>query len=555
MAEQDLVFLPLGGSGEIGMNMNLYGLGHGEARQWLMIDCGVMFGDHRSPGIDLICPDIDYILGYKDNIAGLVLTHGHEDHIGAVALLAPLLGCPIYATAFTAALIRRKFDDRNEDMSALTILEMGERFQIGDFDLELVTLTHSIPEPSGVIIRTPLGTVLHTGDWKIDTDPALGPRTDAAKLTQLGDDGLLAMICDSTNVLSKGESGSETTVREHLKRVIADQRGRVAVTTFASNVGRVVSICEAARAVDRSVCLLGRSMLKLVDAAREAGILPDGLTFVSPEEAGFIPREHVLYLCTGSQGEPRAALARIARDDHRDLVLSTGDTVIFSSKIIPGNERDIFNLQNELVDLGIHIITEKDEPIHVSGHPCQDELAQMYQWARPRYGIPVHGEARHLEAHAQFALEHGAEQSISPRNGDLIRLAPGPLKRLDAVPAGRMTLDGDLLMPMGARPVRERKKLTWAGACVASLVFHKNSTLAAVPGIALFGAPDEGDEGMKLHPEIIEEITACIQDMAPKSRLDDDAVTMVTKRAIRDVTTDLWGKRPVIDVLIHRIKS
>ncbi|MEO1151304.1 MAG: ribonuclease J [Pseudomonadota bacterium] len=555
MADQDLVFLPLGGSGEIGMNMNLYGLGHGENRQWLMIDCGVMFGDHRTPGIDLICPDIDYILGYKDHIAGLVLTHGHEDHIGAVALLAPILGCPIYATPFTAALIRRKFDDRGEDMSALTIIDMGARFQVGDFDLELVTLTHSIPEPSGVIIRTPFGTVLHTGDWKIDTDPTLGPRTDTNKLTQLGDEGLLAMVCDSTNVLSKGESGSETAVRANLKRVIAEQTGRVAVTTFASNVGRVVSICEAARAVDRSVCLLGRSMLKLVDAAREADILPEGMVFVSPEEAGFIPREHVLYLCTGSQGEPRAALARIARDDHRDLVLTKGDTVIFSSKIIPGNERDIFNLQNELVDLGIKIITEKDEPIHVSGHPCQDELAQMYAWARPRYGVPVHGEARHLEAHARFALDHGAEQSFAPRNGDLIRLAPGALTRIDEVPAGRMTLDGELLMPMGARPVRERKKLTWAGACVSSLVFHKNSTLATKPAVTLFGVPDEGDDGTQISDEIIEEILASIREMAPKSRLDDDAVTMVTKRAIRDVTTDLWGKRPVIDVLIHRVKA
>lgn len=553
MAESELVFLPLGGSGEIGMNMNLYGLGPAHDRKWLIIDCGVMFGDHRTPGIDVICPDIEYIMGYKDDVVGLVLTHGHEDHIGAVALLAPLIGCPIYATPFTAALIRRKYEERGESMKALTIIEMSSSLQLGPFNLELVTLTHSIPEPSGVIMRTEHGTVLHTGDWKIDTDPTLGPKTDSAKLTALGEDGLLAMVCDSTNVFSRGISGSETMVRENLKRVIAEQTGRVAVTTFASNVARVVSICQAAASVDRSVCLLGRSMLKLVDAAREASILPDGMTFVSPEEAGFIPREHVLYLCTGSQGESRAALARIARNDHRDLVLTKGDTVIFSSKIIPGNERDIYNLQNELVNLGIKIITEKDEDIHVSGHPCRDELQQMYEWAKPKMAIPVHGEARHLEEHAKFAKQLGTEQTLAPRNGDMIRIAPGPLKRIDEVPAGRMTVDGDLLLPDNSLPMRERKKLNWAGACVASIVFNKNSTLACPPEIALFGTLQEGQDGEDMGDEVAEEITLSIKEMAAKSRLDDDAVSRVVKRAVRDVMTDLWGKRPVINVLIHRV--
>lgn len=555
MQQDELVFLPLGGSGEIGMNMNLYGFGPSHNRKWLIIDCGVMFGDLRTPGIDIICPDFGFIEEHKDDIVGMVLTHGHEDHIGAVALIAPLLDCPIYTTAFTAALVKRKFKERDQDISAMTVLDMEASLTLGPFDLELVTLTHSIPEPNGVIITTSLGTILHTGDWKIDPAPTLGPKADKNRLQQLGDAGLLAMICDSTNVFSKGESGSETMVRDNLKEVIARQKGRIAVTTFASNVARVVSICEAAKAADRSVCLLGRSMLKIVEAAREADILPDGLTFISPEEAGFIPREHVLYLCTGSQGEPRAALARIARDDHRDLVLSEGDTVIFSSKIIPGNEREIFNLQNELVDAGVHIITEKDEDIHVSGHPCRDELAMMYEWARPQIAIPVHGEARHLEEHAKYSKTLGASQAIAPRNGDLIRLAPGHAEIIDEVPTGRMVLDGNHLVSLDAKPLKERRKLGWAGICSISMVFYKNSTLASAPRVTLFGTAREDEDNLSIIDEITEEITEAIRDLAPKSRLDDDAVNLASKRATRNVLDDLWGKRPVITIHIHRIQA
>ncbi|HXI85942.1 MAG TPA: ribonuclease J, partial [Parvularculaceae bacterium] len=381
MAADELLFLPLGGSGEIGMNMNLYGFGPPKARAWIMIDCGVLFGDHTTPGVDLICPDPAYILDRKKDLLALILTHGHEDHIGAVALIAPKLDCPVYATPFTAALVRRKLEEANVDID-LRVLDISGRFEVGPFDLEFVTLTHSIPEPNGVIIRTPLGAVLHTGDWKIDPEPTLGPVTDDKVLRKIGDDGLLAMVCDSTNVLSAGESGSEMRVKENLIRLIGAEKGRVAVTTFASNVSRVVSICEAAAKSDRSVCLLGRSMHRIIEASREVGLLPMGLKFVEPEEAGFLPRDKALYLCTGSQGESRAALARIARDDHRDLTLNEGDTVIFSSKIIPGNEREIYSLQNDLIDLGVKVITEKDEFVHVSGHPCRDELKKMYQWAR-----------------------------------------------------------------------------------------------------------------------------------------------------------------------------
>lgn len=554
MSKKELVFLPLGGSGEIGMNMNLYGVGSPANRQWIMIDCGVMFGDLSTPGIDLICPDPSYILEEKEALHGLLLTHGHEDHIGAVALLAPKLGCPIYATPFTAALVARKLVEYGESDVELNIIEMNAHFKLGPFDIEYVTLTHSIPEPSGVILRTELGTVLHTGDWKLDSKPALGPKTDAHTIKKLGDDGLLAMVCDSTNVLSPGTSGSESAVRASLTKLIAEQKGRVAVTTFASNFQRVVSICEAAAAADRSVCLLGRSMLRIVDAARETGILPDGLSFVEPKDAGHLPREHVLYLCTGSQGEPRAALARIARNDHRDLTLSDGDTVIFSSKIIPGNDREIYDLQNDLVELGVKIITEKDEFVHVSGHPCRDELRSMYEWARPQIAIPVHGEARHLEEHADYALTLGAKEALSPRNGDLIRIAPDGPVRLDEVPSGRMYLDGDVLMPDGAAPVRERRKLSYAGAIAVSVAFDRSGDLADDIAVDGFGVIT-GDEDIDGVRGLAEDIEEAVLDMPKAKRKDNEAVSLAVKRAARGFFDDVWGKRPVIITHIHRIGS
>ncbi len=552
MAKDELVFLPLGGSGEIGMNMNLYGFGPPNARKWIMIDCGVTFGDLSTPGVELICADPTFIMEERENLLGLILTHGHEDHIGAVALLAPDFKCPVYATAFTAKLVESKLEERGVKLD-MTVIDLGARLMIGPFDLEFVTLTHSIPEPNGVIIRTPLGLVLHTGDWKIDPEPTLGPVTDSPRLRAIGDEGVLAMVCDSTNVLSSGESGSEMRVKESLTTLIAAQPGRVAVTTFASNVARVVSVCEAAYAADRSVCLLGRSMLRIVGAAREVGLLPAGVKFVEPAEAGFLPREHVLYLCTGSQGEPRAALARIARDDHRDLTLSEGDTVIFSSKIIPGNERDIFTLINDLVELGVKVITEKDAFTHVSGHPNRDELRRMYEWVRPKYSVPVHGEARHLEAHADFALTLGVEDAIAPRNGDVIRLAPGEPEVIDEVPAGRWMLDGDLLLPEGSGPMRERRKLAFAGAVTLVISIDEHGDLAAEPAVAIAGAPREAPGVDDLAALAIEKAEAAFHTLSKKQRLDDEAAILAVTRAIRTVMTEHWGKRPGVAVLIQRV--
>ncbi|HNR76736.1 MAG TPA: ribonuclease J, partial [Parvularculaceae bacterium] len=498
------------------------------------------------------CADPTYILEEKKNLLGLVLTHGHEDHIGAVGLLAPELGCPVYATPFTAKLVESKLEERGVEID-MRVINLGARLDIGPFDLEFVTLTHSIPEPNGVIIRTPLGVVLHTGDWKIDPEPTLGPVTDSPTLRAIGDAGVLAMVCDSTNVLSSGESGSEMRVKESLIKIIAEQPGRVAVTTFASNVSRVVSICEAAYAADRAVCLLGRSMLRIVGAARDVGLLPEGVSFVEPAEAGFLPRDKVLYLCTGSQGEPRAALARIARDDHRDLVLTEGDTVIFSSKIIPGNERGIFTLINDLVELGVKVITEKDAFTHVSGHPNRDELKKMYEWVRPKYSIPVHGEARHLEAHADFAMTLGVDDALAPRNGDLIRLAPGAPAVIDETPAGRWMLDGDILMPEGSGPMRERRKLSYAGIVSVGLAIDEHGGAAAPPAVAIIGAPKEAPGVDDLADLIAEKAEAALHALSNSKRRDDAAVELAVTRAVRNEMIAAWGKRPGVAILIQRV--
>ena len=550
----ELVFLPLGGAGEIGMNLNLYGFGPEDDRRWIMVDLGVTFGDERTPGVDLIMPDPAFIEERAEDLLGLVLTHAHEDHIGAVAHLWPRLKCPVYATPFTATLVRAKLIEAGiESEVPMNIVPLGSRFSLGPFDIELVTLTHSIPEPNALAIRTPLGLVLHTGDWKIDPEPLVGGDIDMTRLTEIGDEGVRAIVCDSTNVFSPGTSGSEADVAKSLIEVIRACPQRVAVTTFASNVARLESIAKAAAACDRHVVLVGRAMFRIVTAAREAGYLADVPPFLTEHDAGYLPREKVLFLCTGSQGEPRAALARIVEDTHPNIALSEGDTVIFSSRIIPGNEASIFELQNSLAERGIRVITEKDHFVHVSGHPCRDELARMYQWIRPEVSIPVHGEARHLAEHAALARELQVPEAVVLKNGFMVRIAPGPAQIVDEAPAGRLYLDGEVLTEADEGAVQERRKLSFAGAVFVSLVLDRDGKVRGDPQVRLMGLPEEDGYGMSFEDRALDAIDEVLDRVPPKRRGDDDDVAELLRRAVRGALRREWGKKAEVSVVVTRI--
>ncbi|WP_339828610.1 ribonuclease J [uncultured Parvibaculum sp.] len=550
----ELVFLPLGGSGEIGMNLNLYGYGPENDRQWIMVDLGVTFGDERTPGIDLIMPDPAFIEERRDELLGIVLTHAHEDHIGAVAHLWPRLRCPVYATPFTATMVRGKLIEAGiESEVPMHIIPLGHRFDLGPFDIELVTLTHSILEPNALAIRTPLGLVMHTGDWKIDPDPVLGDDIDIARLTEIGDEGVRAIVCDSTNVFSPGSSGSEADVATSLIELIRPLEGRVAVTTFASNVARLESIARAAAACDRHAVLVGRAMFRVVAAARDAGYLNDLPPFLTEHDAGYLPRDKVLFICTGSQGEPRAALARIAEDSHPNIVLEQGDSVIFSSRVIPGNEISIFDLQNTLALRGVRVITEKDHFVHVSGHPCRDELARMYQWIRPEIAIPVHGEARHLAEHAALARELQVPQQVVIRNGLMVRLAPGPAEIVDEAPSGRLYLDGEVLTASDEGAVQERRRLAFAGSVFVSIVLDGKGQVRGDPQVRLMGLPETDGTGLDFEDRALDAIDEALDRLPAKRRDDDDAVAEFLRRAVRGALRREWGKKPQVAVVVTRI--
>jgi ribonuclease J len=551
----ELVFLPLGGCGEIGMNLNAYGYGPAHARRWIVIDVGVTFGGPDTPGIDLICADPAYLIG--EQIDAIFLTHAHEDHIGAIGLLYPLLRtkAPIYATPFTAELARGKLQERGGDTKRLKTIALGASVTAGPFTVRYVTLTHSIPEPNALAIETPAGTILHTGDWKIDPEPLIGARTDIEGLTALGDRGVLAMVCDSTNVFESGESGSEDTVRQGLIDLIGKQTGAVAVTTFASNVARVKSIIEAGKRAGREVCLVGRSMHKITGAAKAVGILPPNLEFIDESEAGYLPPENILYLCTGSQGEPNAALTRIARGDHRNVVLREDDTVIFSSRLIPGNESSVYALQNSLAEQGIRIITPRmvDEPIHVSGHPCRDELRRMYQWVRPRVSVPVHGERRHIVEHAAFARSLQVQSALTPRNGSLIRLAPGEPEIVDEVPAGRLMLDGSKLVPEAAEGLIQRRRLSVSGVILATLCLDSSGEIIDGPVIAVKGLSESdgriADESLE---PLDEAAMRALEGIKRRDRSDDEVVEKIVGRALRKACDAEFGIKPLIEVIVLR---
>ena len=549
MDKDELLFLPLGGAGEIGMNLNLYGC----RGKWLMVDLGVSFGDDSMPGIDVFMPDPRYIEEYRDDLVGLVITHGHEDHLGAVAHLWPRLRCPVYATPFAAAILKAKLHEAGlADAVPLKIVDLRARFKLGPFDVELITLTHSIPEPNALAIRTPHGTILHTGDWKFDADPLVGPGADTEALSRLGDEGVLALVGDSTNVFTPGESGSEAEVRESLKRLIGRYSGRVAVACFATNVARVESIAVAAAANDRHVALAGRSLLRIDKAARENGYLKGIPAFLNDHDAAYLPEDKVLYICTGSQGEPRAALARIAAGDHPHVSLSKGDTVIFSSRQIPGNELAIGKLQNSLVRRGIEVVTEKDAFVHVSGHPARDELSRMYQLVRPRIAVPVHGEFRHLTEHARLAEACQVPRSVVIENGAMVRLAPGEPEVVDEVPTGRLVVDGTRLVPFDSVIMRSRHRMIHNGSAVVTVVLDKHGRLVGEPQVTALGLLDPEHEAEE-HEAVVEAVRAALGELPKAARNDDGKVREAARLAVRRHMKDSHGKKPMTDVHLVRI--
>ena len=555
--QDELVFLPLGGSGEIGMNLNLFGFGPEHDRKWIIVDIGVTFGDLVTPGVEIIMPDTEFIEEHKDNLLGIVLTHAHEDHMGALARLWPRLKCPVYATPFTMYLVK----DRLAEFNLLEEVELHEmplksRFQLGPFDLEYVTITHSIPEPNGLAIRTPAGLILHTGDWKIDENPQIGEPIDEAALKRIQKEGVLAMICDSTNALSPGRAGSEGGVRQELIKLIGEYEGRgVAVASFASNVARLESIMLAAKANDRVVCLVGRSMHRMVGAARSVGLLSGIPAIIKEDDAQNMPSGHVLYLCTGSQGEGRAALSKIANGERRSVKFHKGDVVIFSSKIIPGNEKSIFRLQNALAEDGVEIVTEKSRPIHVSGHPYQDELKQMYEWVRPHISVPVHGERRHLMTHAALARKWGVKHTHDPHNGEMIKLSKDGLEVIDIVPNGRLYQDGSVIVRADDEGIRLRRKMAYAGHISISLAYNGKGKIISGPEPRISGFP-EGPNGVymdELLDLVADEAEAVFRKIPSKARQDEDIVEERIRSKIKRLVRDKTDKRAVVEITAHKV--
>ncbi|MFK8251572.1 ribonuclease J [Ancylobacter terrae] len=533
------------------MNLGIYGFGPEGRRKWLAVDLGVAFANPEIPGIDLIMPDVRFLVEERKNIVGLVLTHGHEDHVGALVDLWPKLGCPVYTTSFTAALAEaRRLSEPGAPKIPLHVVPSGGRVMIGPFEVEFVPVAHSIPDSHALALRTPLGLVVHTGDWKIDPTPVVGNVTDPVRFAALGAEGVRAVICDSTNAIRDGISPSEADVARELATLIAAAPHRVAVTTFASNVARVRSIAEAAHAAGRDVVLVGRAMERVVTVAREQGLL-DGLPPLRPAEAyGYLPRDKVVAILTGSQGEPRAALNRIAEDDHPEIALSAGDTVIFSSRTIPGNERAVNRIINALILDGIRVITDRDGLVHVSGHPRRGELEQMYAWLKPQLAVPVHGEPLHLAEHAELASRMGVPEVVRIVDGDLLRLAGGPAEVVDELPVGRLYKDGQVLVSSEAKVIAERRRLSYAGVVSIAVAMSGKGEVVGDPMIDLTGLPEEGVGGRAIAEVIEDAVLDCLDGLPKPRRRDADAVAESLTRAVRAAVNAAWGKKPLCHALV-----
>ncbi|MBA4789102.1 MAG: ribonuclease J [Rhizobiales bacterium] len=550
----ELVFAPLGGVGEIGMNLGLYGFGPKRGRRWLMVDLGMSFAGEEAPGVDLVLPDIRFLEREAKSIEGLVLTHGHEDHVGAILDLWPRLKCPIYTTRFTAGLLEAKrFAEPGAPKLPMNIVRAGEPFDLGPFNLEFIPVAHSIPDSHAIAIRTAAGLVLHTGDWKLDPNPVVGHVTDAARLKALGDEGVRAIICDSTNAIRDGISPSEADVAVTLKEIVAQAKHRICFTTFSSNVARIRSIAEAAMANDREVVVVGRAMDRVIGVAREQGMLDGIPPFRTSESYGYLPRDKVVALLTGSQGEPRAALRRIAEDDHPEIALSKGDVVVFSSRTIPGNEKVVNKVINGLAKRGIKVMTDRDGLVHVSGHPRRGELEQMYGWVRPQVSVPVHGEPMHLAAHADLARRLGVPEVVLCSDGHVVRLAPGPAERVDDIPFGRLYKDGRLLIPEAERTVPERRKLSFVGVVSVAFAIDAKGNLVGDPSVEASGLPERGEGGVDMLDHILDTLVTTLDNLPRARRRDPEAISDSLEKAIRGAVNAVWGKKPVCHVHVVEV--
>ena len=545
----DLLFVPLGGSGEIGMNVNLY---HYQD-SWIVVDLGISFPDDSTPGVDVILPDLKFIAERREKLAGLILTHGHEDHLGAIPYLWSQIGCPIYGSAFTLALLRRKLTESRGDPD-IPLHEMGMNAprQIGAFEIEMIALNHSIPDPAALAIRSAAGTILHTGDWKFDKAPILGTDTDATRLRAVGDAGVLAMVGDSTNAMVDGRTGSESEVQQGLTDVIAGASGRVAVTCFASNVARIQSICMAAQANGRSLVVVGRALNRAISAAREVGYLNDLPDFVQENDIDLLPPDSLVIVCTGTQGEPRAAMARIAAGTHETVSLQAGDTVIYSSRQIPGNETAIARVQDMLIRRQINLVTDHEAPVHVSGHPSRDEMVDMYGLVRPKIAIPVHGTARHLQAHAELAKACQVQQSLLPDNGAMIRLNGAEAAIIDNVHTGAMTSEKGNSIELQSDVLRSRRRRLWNGVVTGSVILNKSGHLCVLPSVAQTGIGDGA-----VASDFVAAATLAVEDaidvLGKSARRQDQSVEEVVSQAVRRVARTMFGLRPIAQVHIMRV--
>ncbi len=548
--DKELLYVPLGGSGEIGQNMGLYG----QAGQWVMVDCGVGFADDTNPGLDLLVADPAFIEDQAERLAGIVLTHAHEDHVGAVGWLWRRLRAPIYASPFTMAMVKSKLEEAGIEPAEVSLHTVypGQPFRVGPFDLEFIHVTHSIPEAHSVVLRTANGTVLHTADWKLDPDPLIGDVTDTEAFRALGDEGVVAMVCDSTNVFSTGHTNSEAAVRESLVPLIGRyEEGRIAVACFASNVARVESIAKAAQANDREVALVGRSLWRMVDIARSCGYMQDAPAFLTEHDAAYIPDDRILYICTGSQGEAKAALSRVAQDNHPHVTLDEGDVVIFSSRVIPGNEKAIGRLYDNLARLGVEVVTERDHFVHVSGHPKREELERLYQLVRPRTVVPQHGELRHLMEHAELAPEWGAGESVLAENGQVVRLAPDPPEVIAEVPNGRLAIDGGDLRRLDGDLLRRRRRMIYNGAATATVVVDGAGSLLSAPQLSAPGLVEKDDGA--LHDAIVADVRQAVDGLNGDGGRDDGAVREAARLAVRRGFRRAMGKKPETEIHVVRV--